>query len=362
MSAGTTACTPFEHADWNDAPDKEIITWTSRWVFNISSYQFWHMSHLYNDDVKYSRLSIYRGLSITLCWTHYERKKTKTLFLLWHKKDTQCLTLSGELWGIFSESSGENVPWDNDMRCEMHVIFNFSEAKLRLPMDATDNGILLGDIDGTLQGGASIIPGKIGSALYINRDTQHVDYGFHLDECYHIPDQCSNGITFALWLKARGSNTEILDTGGLHFNSFGYSIEITSSRSVRISVNDASLYHRYEAPDFPLNEWVHITVTWRSSGGLIHLYINGYDSDVANEKGYAYNLDSFTTIPLNQPFVLGIRQTVSFAPYGQADIDEPIIWERVLIPLEVWQVYVAGGVIWIRFYGRDNKFNKYYVL
>ena len=207
---------------------------------------------------------------------------------------------------------------------------------------ATNDGVLLGAINGVLHGGASVIHGKFGTALRINGNKQYVDYGSHLDECYHNPDKCTDGVTFALWLNVHAYNSIILDTGGMRSYSFGYWLLITSDGSIKVSVKDELMYHQYVAPDFPLNEWVHVLFTWTPSGtGLIHLYINGCDADATNDNGYAYNLARFSTITHTFKFVLGAGEdgSVSFA---NAHLDDIIHWDQVMGPLEVWQFYLVS--------------------
>ena len=211
-------------------------------------------------------------------------------------------------------------------------------------MDVAVNGLLLGDIPGTLHGGASTIPGKVGSALHIRGNHQYVDYGLHLDKCYHDPDKCSGGITFALWLNVHAYDSVILDTGAKHAQSFDYFILINSDHSIKISVKDTSMYHQYIAPEFPLNEWVHLVFTWPSNAGLIHLYFNGCDADATNGKGYAYNLARYKSITWQRRITLGVGPDV-FMSYANVDVDEVIFWERALNPLEAWQLYVDGGVV-----------------
>ena len=211
-------------------------------------------------------------------------------------------------------------------------------------MDVFDNGVLCGDISGTLEGGASNIPGRVGSALHTNGNNQYVDYCLHFDECYHDPDKCSGGITFALWLNVHAYGSAILDTGAMDSRSFGYYIFVTPWRSIKISVKDTSMYHQYEVPRFPLNKWVHVVFTWPLNAGLIHLYINGCDADAANEKGYAYNLARFKSISEHSRIILGAGRNASVS-YANADLDELIFWERILDPLEAWQIYADGGVV-----------------
>ena len=211
-------------------------------------------------------------------------------------------------------------------------------------MDDAVNGLLLGDIPGTLHGGASTIPGKVGTALHIRGNNQYVDYGLHLDKCYHNPDKCSGGITVALWLNVHTYGSDILDTGATHAQAFGYYMYINSDHSIKISVKDTSMYHQYQAPEFPLNEWVHLVFTWPSNAGLIHLYINGCDADATNRKRYAYNLARYKGITRQSRITLGASPD-AFMSYANADVDELIFWESVLDPLEAWQLYVDGGVV-----------------
>ena len=221
---------------------------------------------------------------------------------------------------------------------------NVSAPELQLSMNDDVNGLLLGDISGTLHGGASTILGKVGSALHISGNNQFVDYGLHLDKCYHNPDKCSGGITVAVWLNVHAYGSVILKSGAMHAEAFGYYIFINSDHSIKISVKDTSMYHQYQAPEFPLNEWVHLVFTWPSNAGLFHLCINGCDADATNSKRYAYNLARFRSVTRQSRITLGPGPDVHM-PYDNADVDELIFWEGVLDPIEAWQLYVDGGVV-----------------
>ena len=211
-------------------------------------------------------------------------------------------------------------------------------------MDVVENGILIGDINGVLHGGASITPGKVGSALRVNGKKQYVHYGFHLDKCYHIPDRCNAGITFAIWLKVHTAGKDIIDTGAMFRNSVGYWLKTLDDRSIYVSFKDTLTYHQYRGPAIPLGEWVHITFTWPSNGGLIHVYINGCDTDDNNGKGYAYNLARSDSIQFRSVFIVGAGDNGT-SNFASGDIDEIIFWEKALNQHAVWQFYVDGGSI-----------------
>ena len=70
-------------------------------------------------------------------------------------------------------------------------------------MDEIDGTALKGSITGTIVAGASLVSGKVGNALSTNGVDQEVRFPKNLDKCFHIPDRCTNGSTFAYsrWLN-----------------------------------------------------------------------------------------------------------------------------------------------------------------
>ena len=237
----------------------------------------------------------------------------------------------------------------NQNRNQRHLfrLYHISVPTFWLPMDDSDGGVLHGCISGVIWGGATIISGKVGSALSLNGNNQYVDYGFHLDKCYHNPDMCRDGVTYSMWLNMHAYNGVILNSGATFSAGFGYYILVTSGREIKISVKTTTMYYQYMAPDFPLNEWVHVVFTWSlSNTGLIHLYINGCDADATN--GYAYNMARFVSLTLTGKFQLGTGSFNDVFLFADADIDELIFWNQVLQPLEVSQLYIFGGDLWIK--------------
>ena len=96
-------------------------------------------------------------------------------------------------------------------------------AVVALPMNEVIDDVLLGSLNGTMTGGVSLVPGQYGSALYMSDGTGRVDLGFHQSQCFSNPDSCSQGVTFALWIKRNdGAGSGILfDTGGFIYESKG---------------------------------------------------------------------------------------------------------------------------------------------
>ena len=112
-------------------------------------------------------------------------------------------------------------------------------------MDMKRGGNVTGSINGMMQGGVSLVPGKHGSALSLNGIDGRVYYGMHLNECFHLPEMCTTGSTFAYRLRHRTPNNEavILDTGGMYEYSHGYTVRIDSTSELLVQVTDASNYY-----------------------------------------------------------------------------------------------------------------------
>ena len=98
-----------------------------------------------------------------------------------------------------------------------------SVPDVSLPMNETVNDVVQGSMSGTMTSGAALVAAQVGNWLYTDGQTGHVSYGNHYTECCHIPDVCTQGVTFAMWIK-RGIGTGrgiVLHTGGYERNSKG---------------------------------------------------------------------------------------------------------------------------------------------
>ena len=97
-----------------------------------------------------------------------------------------------------------------------------------LPMDEVIDNVVQGSITGTMTFGATLVSAQFSHGLYTDGKTGHVNYGNHYTECYHIPDMCVQGVTFALWIKRGGGTGSgiVLYTGGYEYDSKGMKINI----------------------------------------------------------------------------------------------------------------------------------------
>ena len=89
-----------------------------------------------------------------------------------------------------------------------------------LTMDEANGNVLLGSINGTLNSGAALMSGQVGKGVNFLDEISYVDLGFWDSQCFYDPDFCTEGITFAMWIKnGPGSQTGgqyLLDTGAYY--------------------------------------------------------------------------------------------------------------------------------------------------
>ena len=101
-------------------------------------------------------------------------------------------------------------------------------------MDEATGDMVHGSMSGVMTTGASLVAAKVGNGLYTDGQTGHINYGNHYTECYHIPDMCVQGVTFAMWIK-RGDGAGsgiVLYTGGYEYYSKGDSNENVSLETI----------------------------------------------------------------------------------------------------------------------------------
>ena len=142
-------------------------------------------------------------------------------------------------------------------------------------MDIIRGGDIIGSINGTIRGGVSLVPGKHGSALFLNGIDGRVYYGMHLNECFHLPEMCTTGSTFAYWLRYKTPDIEttVFDSGGVWVSSHGYAVRVMYDGEVIVSVKDIAYYYSGRAFNYDPDIWLFIVHTWSPSSGIV-LYLN----------------------------------------------------------------------------------------
>ena len=106
------------------------------------------------------------------------------------------------------------------------------------PMEAIENGNLIGSTNGNILGGAGLVSGKKGLALHTNGAGQHVDFGYQADTCLGYFLMYIHGWITAMWMQSRNPTRlqVVMDTA-----RYG-------DPGVVIYVNNNDLYAYYLAP------------------------------------------------------------------------------------------------------------------
>ena len=237
------------------------------------------------------------------------------------------------------------------MLCLFHSS-TFSEPVVMLPMDMIDAN-LIGSIhgstvQGTLINGPTITPGQHGGALETDGLDQRVDFGEYRSECFYRPDMCTEGVTYAVWLRRMrlGFLEVFLCTGGFYSSSIGYALYQSPDGEVRILVFDQTHYYRATSVvDWPINHWEHIVWTWKENEGIT-FYVNGCRLSGPETVKYTVK-DRTDTISRYGSFTLGAGSQGT--AYSHMKMDDLTIWHSVLTDNQVWQLYVNGGRRWMHF-------------
>lgn len=210
-----------------------------------------------------------------------------------------------------------------------------------LPMETIDGNTLIGDINGTVVGGATLVAGKHGNSLYTDGITQYVNYGVHDQDCFANPDMCANGITFSFWVMMLDQIPDfhtVFDSGSVYADSLGFSFKRESDGKplARVATSTTTFFYRSDGI-WELNQWLHVVFTWSVDDG-IQLYFNGCPA-----SGQVLSWLRMYQFAAYDPFVLGANGQLIYNAHMK--LDHMLIWYEVLTPQEAWHLYVQGGTV-----------------
>ena len=204
-------------------------------------------------------------------------------------------------------------------------------------MEVIENRNLIGSVNGVLVGGATLVVGKKGLALYTNGVDQYVDYGCQGDTCLGSISLCVHGWVTAFWVHpADDTFGVIMDTG------------LYGHERVVIFVNNAAFKTRLWGPNnvwdvsisLPNQQgWIHLVLTWQPGYG-VKFYIDGELADIDN-------LPSDPYIPAyDKPrFILGAGN--KHTDMYKMSLDELRVWDTVMGDDQVLALYAAdAGLHW----------------
>ena len=209
---------------------------------------------------------------------------------------------------------------------------------VHFPMEVINGNQLEGTYRGTIEGsGVGLLPGKINQAIAI-RSNSYIQYGQRQHECYHNPDMCDTGLTYAMWLRLAPSqpatDTIVLNTGAAKAGPNGICVRYKVGVSLLIIKINSGLTVNFNVPIVESGVWFHLVFTWREQG-QIHAYVNGcpadYDVFVTPRTASIGNPHDFT-IGRHPDLAGNLKSTVM-------RIDELRIWYQRFESDQVWALY-----------------------
>ena len=208
-------------------------------------------------------------------------------------------------------------------------------------MDGIQGSILLGTINGTINGGADIVPGRVGGALHLNGTDQNVIFGPYISACYHTFQECPDGVTWAMWLKLEGGTfSVILDSGGSFYGATGYTLFKYDTGSLKFHAKNKTHAHILLLRHWEPGYWVHFVFSVHPITGA-SMYLNGCR---VTDRAFIYMVKPSPFYAKYRPFVLGSYTTNLY--YTAMDIDNLLIWYDILTHEDVLKFYLQGGVVW----------------
>ncbi|CAH1787870.1 unnamed protein product [Owenia fusiformis] len=149
----------------------------------------------------------------------------------------------------------------------LHGILIVAE-QLNFPMDTIDGSVLIGDINGTLEGNPTITEGIVGNAINLT-PKQGINYGNQRDKCFGNIELCSNGYSISVLFKPDAEQEEdkgiVLTNGAETVYSYGIAMEIqintASNNRLVVTVASKTYFWKLTISNFPYGLWYHVVVT-----------------------------------------------------------------------------------------------------
>ena len=214
---------------------------------------------------------------------------------------------------------------------------------MRFPMDEVHSNTLLGFLNGTLQGNATLVTGIRGNALHIDGQSR-VDFVVTTAGCFVDPDKCDKGITFSFWLMLRQKPIQAHaifsnDAANLLGEETGYVLLLYPDVNIALFVTTRNkLYgHMYAVPHPPTSNWDFIVFT--SYNGDLKLFFNGCELEP-----FSKNIEA-AVATVKMTFYIGNLANMLMPSVA---VDDLQIWYMALSAEEIWDLYVHGGDIWFQ--------------
>nr|XP_057926924.1 adhesion G-protein coupled receptor D1 isoform X3 [Doryrhamphus excisus] len=211
-----------------------------------------------------------------------------------------------------------------------------STASHYWPLDAVDGIHGLWDQIGNRP---DIVEGMVNKGIFLNGDNggTFLHFGSYQNSCISDPTLCGpNGITFSFFWKNHEAESRFAVASGGKVISNGFSV-YTNPLGGYVEFYTRGNNHRWKANiRVPGPYWTHILFTWKKTAGL-KVYINGTFTAGDESGGVSENYgDPYSDL------VIGTGNDRAYGHYVTGAFDEFVIWERALLPSEIFLYYSAA--------------------
>lgn len=192
---------------------------------------------------------------------------------------------------------------------------------------------IVGQYDGTLQGGATFSTGMVGQAFSLDG----------IDDVIVVNDNAAlnpASITVEAWVKPNSvpALADVLTKWGFDATVDSYFLGLLNSGGV-VKVlggigDGATGDPGFSGGTVTLNTWSHIAMTYDAASGVNRLYLNGVSVSQRVRANGIY--------PTTSRVFIG-REDSSNNRFFSGLIDEPTIYSRALTDAEILAIYNAGG-------------------
>ncbi|XP_049619726.1 adhesion G-protein coupled receptor D1 isoform X3 [Syngnathus scovelli] len=219
-----------------------------------------------------------------------------------------------------------------------------STASHYWPLDAVDgiHGLWdqIGNRPGYVNGNnINIVEGMVNNGIFLNGDNggTFLHFGSYQNSCISDPTLCGpEGITFSFFWKNHEAESRFAVASGGKVISNGFSV-YTNPLGGYVEFYTRGNNHRWKVNiKVPGPFWTHILFTWKKTAGL-KVYING--TFTAGDESGSISENYGDPYP---DLVIGTGNDKTYGHYVTGAFDEFVIWERALLPSEIFLYYSAA--------------------
>ncbi|XP_019614875.1 PREDICTED: uncharacterized protein LOC109462743 [Branchiostoma belcheri] len=212
------------------------------------------------------------------------------------------------------------------------------------PMDEkrAHNGEIVGNPSVESHGGAGLVDGIVGRALYLNGNNQWAKSEKLDGSCLGSTVQCiHDSFSLGLWIKLMDvpdSDRYYLSTGGHTQSSYGFSLwyNVDEGKGPGFNVRHALASCKTHFA-LPIGVWMHLVLSWKVPCD-VNIFINSTrvpDPELKSEAPTQLDdYDRYTALAIGAPNNKDTVKGVS----GHAVLDELRFWDRKLSGKEIYQV------------------------